>query len=92
MSDWQPIETATKDGTWVALLLPEPVQDSDWPPYSVTTSRWIHEVRQRWVYTSDTTQELQDEDNSHWDCYENPSHWMPLIVEVPAGSLLKKGR
>lgn len=82
MSDWRPIETAPRDGTWV-LVLGDRYKNTDRP--AVAPSRWIAETTERWEYVSDTRQELRTEDSSHWDYDAEvyaPTHWMPL-PEMP---------
>ena len=67
MSEWQPIETAPKDGTWVlacgGILDVYPAEDV--PP--MVAVRW----QQNWWLVSavDAGQLLS---------YERPTHWMPL--------------
>lgn len=46
MMDWQPIETAPKDGRWVLVYSPFGVNsDMDDPPLYVTTARFDAEWR-----------------------------------------------
>lgn len=78
MSDWKPIETAPKDGTWI--LVTGDVYDplSDGPPH-VRFTRWVSETTEHWEQVSARRQELVSEDTSHWDCCDmQPTHWMPL--------------
>jgi hypothetical protein len=81
MSEWQPIDTAPKDGTWVLLCggvaggYEDNRYDFPWPPMVV--AHW--EARQLfggyWVFAAyDGFCELS---------YENPTHWMPAPI-VPA--------
>jgi hypothetical protein len=78
---------ANRDGAqgWdvVVLLIPDPIQEVDWPRNSVTTGRWVNATSEWWEQVSPTRQELRKEDDSHWDIYEQPSHWMPL-PDTPA--------
>jgi hypothetical protein len=76
--EWQPIETAPKDGTWVVLLIPESIQCRDRPKPWVETAQWEKETREWWEQVSETRQEKRSEDCSHWSCWEDPTHWMPL--------------
>lgn len=70
---WQPIETAPKDGTWVLLCngaTDEDREDDDFG--KILRSRPVTAFWDKgdWVF-------------SHWDgawrsCYSCPTHWMPL--------------
>lgn len=78
MPGWEPIETAPKDGTAILLFSPQSIQDDDAlrPFYQV--SRWVVEIEDLWVTIDDTTQKRMPHDNSHWENWEIPTHWMPL--------------
>jgi hypothetical protein len=66
MTDWQPIETAPKDGTW--LLVGE--------------HRYAHPFVARWTehptggYWQQDNQGVWDDDMGYWQ----PTHWQPLPV------------
>lgn len=81
MSDWQPIETAPKDGTWIVLLIPESCHDSDRPKTWIEAAKWIEEYQGVWEQVSRDRKDLVEQDLSHWSCYEDPTHWMPLPKE-----------
>ncbi len=87
MSDWRPIETAPKDGSWIVLLIPESCQDSSRPRPWVETARWVDEKREVWELVSPMLKELKIDDASHWSCYEDPAYWQPL----PFASTVKSG-
>ncbi len=83
MSEWQPIETAPKDGQHVLLAITE-----DGPPgLGYVSEGYYEEDGDRGWYSA----------NTHWtDSYDGslfPSHWMPLPkppeaapIKGPAGS------
>lgn len=75
MSEWQPIETAPKDGTRIILAQNGGVEVGSWHAedsgYYETISSTASERKQRWVQTSD----------GYWtglDEIYDPTHWMPL--------------
>jgi hypothetical protein len=78
MAEWQPIETAPKDGTWIVTLAPESIQNGDGPKPFVSTAKWVQETREYWQSAGPRKQELVTEDASHWSDWEDPTHWMPL--------------
>lgn len=78
MGEWQPIETAPKDGTWIVLLIPKSCQDSNRPKPWVETARWVEDHIESWDQIDENTKRRKFNDYSHWSCYETPTHWQPL--------------
>lgn len=82
MSNWRPIETAPKDGTWV-LLFGGRISygwDGDEPP-AVVSAQWtgylngsIAEPRWQFAWY----------DGGYYGTYDGPTHWMPM-PEPPHG-------
>ena len=73
-TDWQPISTAPKDGTWILLAGGETDEDDDFADSNVQKSR---PVTAFWDESYDVWQFC------YWDMnwrsgYKNPTHWMPL--------------
>lgn len=74
MSEWQPINTAPKDGTWIWVFT-EPYQDGC-PQQS---ARWIREETEYWEQVSENRKERRVEVSGYWyGCGGWPTHWMPL--------------
>lgn len=76
--EWQPIETAPKDGTEVFLWILE----------ELYTKCRFHVAKDRWE-----TWELDGLDSMSWvrlEHYEKPTHWMPL-PKPPASTDTAKG-
>lgn len=71
--EWQPIETAPKDGSYVLTFVPKP-----WNGLTIKPLRWEEEVTLTWEDVDATTRERRETDSSHWSTYEEPTHWMPL--------------
>lgn len=65
-NEWQPIETAPKDGTWILLYKEQElsgiVQVDEWCP-SIQTVKWAYD---RWC------------ECSGYSAFATPTHWMPL--------------
>ena len=64
MSDWRPIETAPKDGTWFLAYVPE-FACMAWGPHEFCAWTTDYSGRSYWCET-DTSEEIE------------PIHWMPL--------------
>jgi len=76
MMDWQPIETAPKDGTWVILgggkTTEEPMGDDKVDVKRPVVAFWNENSWKGWEFC-------------YWDGawregYENPTHWMSLTT------------
>lgn len=76
--EWQPIETAPKDGTWFVALAPDSTQDSQMPKPFVFTTCWVKEQYAVWEPVDEDTQKRRIDDHSHWYGHEDPTHWQPL--------------
>lgn len=68
MSEWQPIETAPKDGTEVILWLGHPFS-------RIKHARWF-DGWEMWIHAEDPT---PNENDDMWGTGSLvPTHWMPL--------------
>lgn len=63
MSEWKPIETAPKDGTWFLVI--DPDSSMCWAPYGFCSWQTDYSGHSYWA-EEDTSEEIQ------------PTHWMPL--------------
>ena len=77
MSEWQPIETAPKDGTYILVYGPEEWDMVLWHPYWGDCGAWCR------VQTAD-----YDNDNRE---VRNPTHWQPL-PPPPGGTMNPRPR
>jgi hypothetical protein len=92
MADWQPIDTAPKDGTVVLLYVPEGIdrpgyEAPPWPLYRVTLG-WFGRTADRgyanvWCCDQVQVETFHGSDyTGSWNEYEwlriTPKQWMPL--------------
>ncbi len=77
MSDWQPIESAPMDGTWVFMTGGTIGYgwDGDTDPACVV-GQWTHDLNAR--YREKGRWQFAWYDGGYYGEYENPTHWMPL--------------
>lgn len=75
MREWQTIETAPKDGTWI-LVYGEKYGDEDGPRFFVI--KWVTNIGGVWEYIDSTTRKLVEKDWSGWSDNFAPTHWMPM--------------
>ena len=68
MSDWQTIESAPKDGTWILLFVTEPA-GSDYAIATGEPEGWSHIDVGRWH------DDVGEFERVHAG---EPTHWMPL--------------
>jgi hypothetical protein len=72
MPDWQPIETAPKDGTPVVLFTH--------PTENPVVGYWIDLQMYDFPFTGWTTGwKTSSGYNADWDEVYNPTHWLPLL-------------
>lgn len=68
--EWQPIESAPKDGTWILTII-----SGLWAggtPYLPAVVRWEKRYGEGWL-------SVEQEDNGEGPMHEfMPTHWMPL--------------
>lgn len=76
MSEWQPIETAPRDETWILLtggIIDYGWHNGDKPPVVVGQS-----AKEGWQFAW--------YDGGYYGEYENPTHWMPLPLLLPSNA------
>lgn len=74
MSEWQPIETAPKDGAWVLLYSPDERERERGDP-AVQVGCWGSSGYNRnnhWVYGP------EGHEHAHRHGFYGATHWMPL--------------
>jgi hypothetical protein len=77
--EWQPIETAPKDGTWVLMRggYPDDAYDSDEKQPPVVAARWIARQK-RMMYQPPGIWRFCSYDSGYYGEWHEPTHWMPL--------------
>ena len=77
VSEWQPIETAPKDGTYILLAggEPDPIFSDGWDAPMVS-ARW--DTLDSGYNPSDTGWRFCSFDSGIYGSYSNPTHWRPL--------------
>jgi hypothetical protein len=68
-SEWQPIETAPKDGTRILAVI---------PGFAVSIAWWFHDA-QKWMTTD--AEDYPDDESWNYTVANTeyqPTHWMPL--------------
>lgn len=73
MMEWQPIETAPKDGTWI-LVYGKGTEDED-EPRQIAVAQYTN-----YLNSSITAWHWQFAwcDGGHLGYFSEPTHWMPL--------------
>ena len=81
MNEWQPIETAPRNGTWVLLTGGR----ADFDDYNHAIATWPPSVVAFWDRDSwgDETWALAFWDGAWRTSYTAPTHWMPLPDPPP---------
>lgn len=71
MSDWQPIDTAPKDGSWILLTGGKDAQgwDHDEPQPPMVVAQWAS-YAECWQFAW--------YDSGYYGEYDQPTHWLPL--------------
>jgi len=75
--EWQPIDTAPKDGTIVLLF-----GESHYGGQAIETGYYVEQWAESWETVKSgngkRTQELRKTDSGYWDANLSPTHWIPL--------------
>jgi len=78
MTDWQPIETAPKDGTEILTIQ---MLEGDYFKRQAIMYWYLPPAKYRWNLTDDDTMKrFPISPIGYWrgEIYLNPTHWMPL--------------
>ncbi len=73
MSEWQPIESAPKDGTWI--LLGGGRTDDEDDARTIAVGQWTNYLNGG---TTSWHWQFAWYDGGYYGAYNNPTHWMPL--------------
>lgn len=71
--EWQPIETAPKDGTWV--LVYGDGADDEAEQRKIAVAQFTNYLNGR---TTDWHWQFAWYDGGYYGVFDNPTHWMPL--------------
>lgn len=85
MSEWQPIETAPRDGTPVLVFIPAPYPEHDDPKMATAVyfgRKWGWEV---WCLPAEWDGQVVDK-----SLVDAPTHWMPLPAPPEAATVAPK--
>ena len=77
MNQWQPIETAPRDGTWVLIAGGRTTED-DYNSTGVLTTRPVTAFWSEPLWEEDAEWAFCFWDGDWREGYLNPTHWMPL--------------
>ena len=73
MSEWKPIETAPRDGTWILLAAPPEKYERDtWQMYVATWGRLSYNREPQWTYGANGLE------HSFRNGVYGATNWMPL--------------
>jgi len=79
MTDWQPIETAPKDGSWVLITSYNTANWSDGVDRSYWQTQTAHFINGHWVTESYPDSHYGYMEVEYLTTYaDGPTHWMPL--------------
>ena len=89
MTDWQPIETAPVDGTWVLITSYNTANWSDGVDRSYWQTQSAHYINGAWVIGTYADSQYGYMEVEYYTPYASgPTHWMPL----PAPPILEGHR
>lgn len=78
MSEWQPIETAPRDGTEILILIPLVWKNNE-------------PVIGNYIFTSNSVGFVWQNRNGYWVHEHSPTHWMPM-PSLPTVKLSKAAK